>query len=124
MIWAIILTWVVLAFLFIVSEQFGIPQIMYIIAFPAYIIIFPIHKLVELIQHTHIRNNYGCYHFGNRMLIMNYKLAKQFTPERVKLYRAGKDFKSFPHKKELVNTIDELREMGYTDKFLDEMKQP
>lgn len=122
MIWAIIITWAVLAFLFVINEEFDIPQIMYIVALPAYIILFPISKMVKYVQHTHIRNNYGCYHFGNCMLIMNYKLANQFSPEKVKLHRAGKDFKSFPHKKELINTIDELLEMGYTDKFTDEMK--
>lgn len=122
MIWAIIITWTVLAFLFIISEKFDISQIMYIVALPAYIVLLPISKAVKYVQHTHIRNNYGCYHFGNRMLMMNYKLANQFSPEKVKLHRAGKDFKPFPHKRELINTIDELREMGYTDKFLDEMK--
>lgn len=124
MIWAIIITWVVLASLCLVSEEFDIPQIAYIVVFPAYIILFPISKLVKFIKHSHIRENYGCYQFGNRMLILNYKIANQFDPEKVKLHRAGKDFKSFPHKKELINSIDELREMGYTDKFLDEMKRP
>ena len=45
-----------------------------------------------------------------------------FNPEKVKLYRDGKDFKSLPHKQELIDSVDELRQLGYTDKFIDEMK--
>lgn len=39
-IWAIVITWVVLATLFIVSDKFDIPQLAYIIAFPVYIVLF------------------------------------------------------------------------------------
>ena len=94
----------------------------YIIAFPVYIVVFPIIKGYQAIYHSHIRNNYGCYEFDKRTMILNYKLAKQFNPNKVKLHRAGKDFRSFPHKGELIDSIDSLREMGYTDKFIDEMK--
>lgn len=44
-----------------------------------------------------------------------------FNPEKVKLYLDGKDFKSPPHKKELIDSLDELRQMGYTDKFIKEL---
>lgn len=121
-IWAIVITWVVIALLFIISDEFNIPQLAYIIAFPVYIVVFPIIKGYQAIYHSHIRNNYGCYEFDKRTLILNYKLAKQFNPNKVKLHRAGKDFRSFPHRGELIDSIDSLREMGYTDKFIDEMK--
>lgn len=121
-IWAIVITWIVLATLFIVSEEFNVPQLAYIIALPAYIVAFPIVKGYQTIYHSHIRNNYGCYEFDKRTFILNYKLAKTFNPDKVKLHRAGKDFRSFPHKRELIDSIDNLREMGYTDKFIDEMK--
>ena len=121
-IWAIVITWVVLALIFIISDEFNIPQLAYIIAFPAYIVAFPIVKGYQAIYHSHIRNNYGCYEFDKRTFILNYKLAEQFNPDKVKLRRAGKDFKSFPHKRELIDNLDNLREMGYTDKFIDEMK--
>ena len=121
-IWAIVITWVVMALLFIISDEFNIPQLAYIIAFPAYIVVFPIIKGYQAIYHSHIRNNYGCYEFANRTLILNYKLAKQFNPNKVTLHRAGKDFRSFPNKGELIDSIDNLRDMGYTDKFIDEMK--
>ena len=121
-IWAIVITWVVLALLFIISDEFNIPQLAYIIAFPSYIVAFTIVKGYQAIYHSHIRNNYGCYEFDKRAFILNYKLAKQFNPDKVKLHWAGKDFKSFPHKRELIDNIDNLREMGYTDKFIDEMK--
>ena len=121
-IWAIVITWVILAILFIISDEFNVPQLAYIIALPAYIVVFPIIKGCQVIYHSHIRNNYGSYEFDKRTFILNYKLAKQFNPNKVKLHRAGKDFRSFPHKQELIDSLDELREMGYTDKFIDEMK--
>ena len=121
-IWAIVITWVILAILFIVSDEFDIPQLAYIIAFPVYIVLFPIIKGCQFIYSVYIRNNYSCYRIGSSTLILNHKLVKMFNPEKVKLYRDGKDFKSLPHKQELIDSLDELREMGYTDKFIDEMK--
>lgn len=121
-IWAIVITWVVLAILFIISDEFNIPQLAYIIAFPVYIVLFPIIKGCQFIYSVYIRNNYSCYRIGSSTLILNHKLVKMFNPEKVKLYRDGKDFKSLPHKQELIDSLDELREMGYTDKFIDEMK--
>ena len=44
-----------------------------------------------------------------------------FNPEKVELHRDGKDFKSIPHKQELIDNLDELRQMGYTDKFIKEL---
>lgn len=121
-IWAIVITWVVLAILYIVSDELDIPQLAYVIAFPVYIVIFPIIKGYQFIYSVYIRNNYSCYRIGSSTLILNHKLVKMFNPEKVKLYRDGKDFKSLPHKQELIDSLDELREMGYTDKFIDEMK--
>lgn len=121
-IWAIVITWVILAILFIISDEFNIPQLAYIIAFPVYIVLFPIIKGCQFIYSVYIRNNYSCYRIGSSTLILNHKLVKMFNPEKVKLYRDGKDFKSLPHKQELIDSLDELREMGYTDKFIDEMK--
>lgn len=121
-IWAIVITWVILAILFIVSDEFNIPQLAYIIAFPVYIVLFPIIKGCQFIYSVYIRNNYSCYRIGSSTFILNHKLVKMFNPEKVKLYRDGKDFKSLPHKQELIDSLDELREMGYTDKFIDEMK--
>ena len=121
-IWAIVITWVILALLFIISDEFSIPQLAYIIAFPVYIVLFPIIKGCQFIYSIYIRNNYSCYRIGNSTLILNHKLAKQFNPDKVKLHRDGKDFKSLPHKQELIDSLDELRQMGYTDKFIDEMK--
>ena len=121
-IWAIVITWVILAILFIVSDEFDIPQLAYIIAFPVYIVLFPIIKGCQFIYSVYIRNNYSCYRIGSSTLILNHKLVKMFNPEKVELYRDGKDFKSLPHKQELIDSLDELREMGYTDKFIDEMK--
>lgn len=121
-IWAIVITWVVLAILYIISDEFDIPQLAYVIAFPVYIVLFPIIKGCQFIYSVYIRNNYSCYRIGSSTLILNHKLVKMFNPEKVKLYRDGKDFKSLPHKQELIDSLDELREMGYTDKFIDEMK--
>lgn len=121
-IWAIVITWVILAILFVVSDEFNIPQLAYIIAFPVYIVLFPITKGCKFIYSIYIRNNYSCYRIGSSTLILNHKLVKMFNPEKVKLYRDGKDFKSLPHKQELIDSLDELRQMGYTDKFIDEMK--
>ena len=121
-IWAIVITWVILAILFIVSDEFDIPQLAYIIVFPVYIVLFPIIKGCQFIYSVYIRNNYSCYRIGSSTFILNHKLAKMFNPEKVKLNRDGKDFKSLPHKGELIDSLDELREMGYTDKFIDEMK--
>ena len=121
-IWAIVITWVILAILFIVSDEFDIPQLAYIIAFPVYIVLFPIIKGCQFIYSIYIRNNYSCYHIGSSTFILNHKLAKQFNPDKVKLHREGKDFKSLPHKQELIDSVDELRQLGYTDKFIDEMK--
>lgn len=120
-IWAIVITWVILAILFIVSDEFDIPQLAYIIAFPVYIVVFPIIKGYKFIYSVYIRNNYSCYRIGNSTLILNHKLVKMFNPEKVKLYRDGKDFKSLPHKQELIDSLDELRQMGYTDKFIKEL---
>ena len=119
---AIVITWVVLAVLFIISDEFDIPQLAYIIAFPVYIVLFPIIKGYQFIYSIYIRNNYSCYRIGSSTFILNHKLAKQFNPDKVKLHRDGKDFKSLPHKQELIDSLDELRQMGYTDKFIDEMK--
>lgn len=121
-VWAIVITWVILAILFIISDEFNIPQLAYIIAFPVYIVLFPIIKGCQFIYSVYIRNNYSCYRIGSSTFILNHKLVKMFNPEKVKLYRDGKDFKSLPHKQELIDSLDELREMGYTDKFIDEMK--
>ena len=121
-IWAIVITWVILAILFVVSDEFNIPQLAYIITFPVYVVLFPIIKGCQFIYSVYIRNNYSCYRIGSSTLILNHKLVKMFNPEKVKLYRDGKDFKSLPHKQELIDSLDELREMGYTDKFIDEMK--
>lgn len=121
-IWAIVITQVILAILFIISDEFDIPQLAYIIAFPVYIVLFPIIKGCQFIYSVYIRNNYSCYRIGSSTLILNHKLVKMFNPEKVKLYRDGKDFKSLPHKQELIDSLDELRQMGYTDKFIDEMK--
>lgn len=121
-VWAIVITWAILAILFIISDEFNIPQLAYIIAFPVYIVAFPIVKGCQFIYSVYIRNNYSCYRIGSSTLILNHKLVKIFNPEKVKLYRDGKDFKSLPHKQELIDSLDELREMGYTDKFIDEMK--
>ena len=121
-IWAIVITWVILAILFIISDEFDIPQLAYIIAFLVYIVLFPIIKGCQFIYSVYIRNNYSCYRIGSSTLILNHKLVKMFNPEKVKLYRDCKDFKSLPHKQELIDSLDELREMGYTDKFIDEMK--
>ena len=121
-IWAIVITWVILTILFIVSDEFDIPQLAYIIAFPVYIVLFPIIKGCQFIYSVYIRNNYSCYRIGSSTFILNHKLAKQFNPDKVKLHREGKDFKSLPHKQELINSVDELRQLGYTDKFIDEMK--
>ena len=121
-IWAIVITWAILAILFIVSDEFDIPQLAYIIAFPVYIVLFPIIKGCQFIYSIYIRNNYSCYRIGSSTFILNHKLAKQFNPDKVKLHRDGKDFKSLPHKQELIDSLDELRQMGYTDKFIDEMK--
>ena len=121
-IWAIVITWVILALLFIISDEFSIPQLAYIIAFPVYIVLFPIIKGCQFIYSVYIRNNYSCYRIGSSTFILNHKLAKQFNPDKVKLHRDGKDFKSLPHKQELIDSLDELRQMGYTDKFIDEMK--
>lgn len=120
-IWAIVITWVVLAILFIISYEFDIPQLAYIIAFPVYIVVFPIIKGYKFIYSVYIRNNYSCYRIGSSTLILNHKLVKMFNPEKVKLYRDGKDFKSLPHKQELIDSVDELRQMGYTDKFIKEL---
>ena len=119
---AIVITWVILAILFVVSDEFDIPQLAYIIAFPVYIVLFPIIKGCQFIYSAYIRNNYSCYRIGSSTLILNHKLVKMFNPEKVKLHRDGKDFKSLPHKQELIDSLDELRQMGYTDKFIDEMK--
>lgn len=121
-IWAIVITWVILAILFIVSDEFDIPQLAYIIAFPVYVVLFLIIKGCQFIYSVYIRNNYSCYRIGSSTFILNHKLAKMFNPEKVKLHRDGKDFKSLPHKQELIDSVDELRQMGYTDKFIDEMK--
>ena len=121
-IWAIVITWVILALLFIISDEFNIPQLAYIIALPVYIVLLPIIKGYKFIYSAYIRNNYSCYRIGNTTLILNHKLVKMFNPEKVKLHRDGKDFKSLPHKQELIDSLDELRQMGYTDKFIDEMK--
>lgn len=121
-IWAIVITWVILAILFVVSDEFNIPQLAYIITFPVYIVLFPITKGCKFIYSAYIRNNYSCYRIGNSTFILNHKLVKMFNPDKVKLHRAGKDFRPFPHKRKLIDSIDNLREMGYTDKFIDEMK--
>lgn len=121
-IWAIVITWVILALLFIISDEFNIPQLAYIIALPVYIVLLPIIKGYKFIYSAYIRNNYSCYRIGNTTLILNHKLVKMFNPEKVKLHRDGKDFKSLPHKQELIDSLDELRQTGYTDKFIDEMK--
>ena len=120
-IWAIVITWVILAILFIISDEFDIPQLAYIIALPVYIILFPIIKGCQFIYSVYIRNNYSCYRIGSSTFILNHKLVKMFNPEKVKLYRDGKDFKSLPHKQELIDSLDELRQMGYTDKFIKEL---
>lgn len=120
-VWAIIITWVILAILFIISDEFNVPQLAYIIAFPVYIILFPIIKGYKFIYSVYIRNNYSCYRIGSSTFILNHKLVKMFNPEKVKLYLDGKDFKSLPHKQELVDSVDELRQMGYTDKFIKEL---
>ena len=120
-IWAIVITWVILAILFIISDEFDIPQLAYIIAFPVYIVFFPITKGCKFIYSVYIRNNYSCYRIGNSTLILNHKLVKMFNPEKIELHRDGKDFKSIPHKQELVDSLDELRQMGYTDKFIKEL---
>ena len=120
--WHIIITWVVLAILYIISDEFNVPKLSYIIAFPVYIVLFPIIKGYKFIYSVYIRNNYSCYRIGSSTFILNHKLAKQFNPDKVKLHRDGKDFKSLPHKQELIDSLDELRQMGYTDKFIDEMK--
>lgn len=73
------------------------------------------------IYSVYIRNNYSCYRIGNSTLILNHKLVKMFNPEKVKLYRDGKDFKSLPHKQDLIDSVDELTQMGYTDKFIKEL---
>ena len=121
-IWTIVITWVVLSILYIISDEFDIPQLAYIIAFPVYIVAFPVVKGCQFIYSVYIRNNYSCYRIGSSTFILNHKLVKMFNPEKVKLYRDGKDFKSLPHKQELIDSVDELRQMGYTDKFIDEMK--
>ena len=118
---AIVITWVILAILFIVNNEFDIPQLAYIIAFPVYIVLFPIIKGYKFIYSVYIRNNYSCYRIGNSTLILNHKLVKMFNPEKVKLYRDGKDFKSLPHKQDLIDSVDELTQMGYTDKFIKEL---
>ena len=120
-IWAIVITWAILAILFIISDEFDIPQLAYIIAFPVYIVLFPIIKGCQFIYSIYIRNNYSCYRIGSSTFILNHKLAKQFNPDKVKLHREGKDFKSIPHKQELIDNLDELRQMGYTDKFIKEL---
>ena len=120
-IWAIVITWVILAILFIVSDEFNIPQLTYIIAFPVYIVLFPIIKGCQFIYSVYIRNNYSCYRIGSSTFILNHKLAKMFNPEKIELHRDGKDFKSIPHKQELIDNLDELRQMGYTDKFIKEL---
>lgn len=120
-IWAIVITWVILAILFIISDEFDIPQLAYIIAFPVYIVLFPIIKGCQFIYSVYIRNNYSCYRIGSSTFILNHKLVKMFNPEKVKLYRDGKDFKSLPHKQELIDSLDELRQIGYTDKFIKEL---
>lgn len=119
--WHIIITWVVLAILYIISDEFNVPKLSYIIAFPVYIVLFPIIKGYKFIYSVYIRNNYSCYRIGNSTLILNHKLVKMFNPEKVKLHRDGKDFKSLPHKQELIDSLDELRQMGYTDKFIKEL---
>lgn len=93
----------------------------YIIAFPVYIVLFPIIKGYKFIYSVYIRNNYSCYRIGSSTFILNHKLVKMFNPEKVKLYLDGKDFKSLPHKQELIDSVDELRQMGYTDKFIKEL---
>ena len=120
-IWAIIITWVILAILFIISDEFNVPQLAYIIAFPVYIVAFPIVKGCQFIYSVYIRNNYSCYRIGSSTFILNHKLVKMFNPEKVELHRDGKDFKSIPHKQELIDNLDELRQMGYTDKFIKEL---
>lgn len=120
-VWAIVITWVILAILFIISDEFNVPQLTYIIAFPVYIVLFPIIKGYKFIYSVYIRNNYSCYRIGNSTFILNHKLVKMFNPEKVKLYLDGKDFKSLPHKQELIDSVDELRQMGYTDKFIKEL---
>lgn len=120
-IWAIVITWVILAILFIISDEFNIPQLAYIIALPVYIILFPIIKGCQFIYSVYIRNNYSCYRIGSSTFILNHKLVKMFNPEKVELHRDGKDFKSIPHKQELIDNLDELRQMGYTDKFIKEL---
>ena len=120
-IWASVITWVILSILFIVSEEFNVPKLSYIIAFPVYIVLFPIIKGYKFIYSVYIRNNYSCYRIGNSTLILNHKLVKMFNPEKVKLYRDGKDFKSLPHKQDLIDSVDELTQMGYTDKFIKEL---
>ena len=120
-VWAIVITWVILAILFIISDEFNVPQLAYIIAFPVYIVLFPIIKGYKFIYSVYIRNNYSCYRIGSSTFILNHKLVKMFNPEKVKLYLDGKDFKSLPHKQELIDSLDELRQMGYTDKFIKEL---
>ena len=120
-IWAIVITWVILAILFVVSDEFNIPQLAYIIAFPVYIVLFPITKGCKFIYSAYIRNNYSCYRIGNSTFILNHKLVKMFNPKKLELHRDGKDFKSIPHKQELIDNLDELRQMGYTDKFIKEL---
>ena len=97
-VWAIVITWVILAILFIISDEFNVPQLAYIIAFPVYIVLFPIIKGYKFIYSVYIRNNYSCYRIGSSTFILNHKLVKMFNPEKVKLYLDGKDFKSLPHK--------------------------
>lgn len=53
-VWAIVITWVILAILFIISDEFNVPQLAYIIAFPVYIVLFPIIKGYKFIYSVYI----------------------------------------------------------------------
>ena len=65
---AIVITWVILAILFIVSDEFDIPQLAYIIAFPVYIVLFPIIKGCQFIYSIYIRNNYSYHNYASSEL--------------------------------------------------------
>lgn len=124
--WSVLATWLVLGGCAALIEEIDAEWPKYILLAPYIAVITPTALLIKHIRATYIRSHYNIYRFGkNKNYIC---LKKSFVKELAlpemycALYREGKEFKSMPHKGQLIKTYSDLEKIGYTRDYIEKLQ--
>jgi hypothetical protein len=120
-------SWFVFGGLFLLIEEKDFQWPKYILTAPYFVTLLPIATIVEALQKKYIRAHYNVYRLGKRdrrdYICIKESFAKKLNlpEEYLSVYRAGKDFKSMPNRREMVKSWNDFSRMGYTKDYIESL---